>query len=147
MEDSAERSEAYLEEDSLCAQLNGHDTVLGQRRVIRRALIHWYQDRALSILRERLDIYTQKLGVTCSKFALSNASRRWGSCNLQGTIRLNWRIVMATVFLIDYVVAHELCHLVHLNHSWHFWDHLGSIMPDYKERRRWLRQEGYKFCL
>ncbi len=65
-----------------------------------------------------------------------------GKLHKQGNISLNWRIVLAPTSIIDYVVAHELCHLVHHNHSKEFWKLLQSIFPDYKERKEWLRVNG-----
>ncbi|MGK7937508.1 MAG: M48 family metallopeptidase [Xenococcaceae cyanobacterium] len=66
----------------------------------------------------------------------------WGSCNSKGELRLNWKIIMASMSLIDYVVAHELCHIEHLNHSKAFWHRLGQIMPDYRQRKERLARLG-----
>lgn len=125
--------------------LNSHFTKLGKQRVIRKALINWYKKHAQCILLNRVVIYSKKLQLSVAEIFLSNQSKRWGSCNTKGRIRFNWFIVMAPMSLIDYVVAHELCHLKHNNHSQDFWKLLGSIMPDYEIRRERLRREGPKY--
>lgn len=72
--------------------------------------------------------------------------KRCASCDRNGRIRVNWRIVMAPMSLVDYVVAHELCHLIRPDHSPAFWKLLRTILPDYAERRERLRREGARFC-
>jgi predicted metal-dependent hydrolase len=71
--------------------------------------------------------------------------KRWGSCNSKGELRFNWRVMMAPMSLVDYVVAHEVCHLVVRDHSTRFWKLLGTILPDFEERRARLRVDGVKF--
>ncbi len=86
------------------------------------------------------------LGVRYRKLMLTEPERQWGSCNAQNVIRLNWRLIMAPLSLIDYVAAHELCHVPHKNHGPRFWRMLEKSMPDYKARRRQLRQ-GARACI
>ncbi len=68
--------------------------------------------------------------------------KRWGSCDSRGRIRLNWRIIQAPMRLVDYVVVHELVHLLHKNHTKEYWALLGRVMPDYEKRREELRRIG-----
>lgn len=137
----------HLTQGRFCVRLNGHYTVLGRKRVVRKTLGKWYKKRASCILRRRLGAYAKTLNVACPDLILANQSRRWGSCNHKGVIRLNWHIVMAPMSLVDYVVAHELCHIVHHNHSYRFWNLLARLMPDYGERRVRLRKEGLRYSL
>ena len=71
-----------------------------------------------------------------------NQQKRWGSCDQRGTIRLNWRIIQAPMWLIDYAVAHELVHLRHRGHGRDYWQAIGHIMPDYERRGEELRGQG-----
>ena len=73
---------------------------------------------------------------------VADQQKRWGSCNHRGTIRLNWRIIQAPMRLIDYVVVHELVHLLHRGHGRDYWQAVGRVMPDYERRREELRQCG-----
>ena len=136
--------------------LNSHFTKLGKQRIIRKVLINWYKKHARGILFNRVVIYSKKLQLSVPEIFLSSQSKRWGSClpapssarqtgNTNGRIRFNWHVVMAPMYLIDYVVAHELCHFKHNNHSQDFWKLLGSILPDYESRRERLRKEGPKY--
>lgn len=99
----------------------------------------WLHDRAERLLAWRLARIVPKLGRAPSRFALSNAQTQWGSCTRRGHIRLNWRLVQAPLALIDYVAAHELAHLVHLDHSPRFWAQVAELCPDALARRAELR--------
>ena len=78
---------------------------------------------------------------------LSSARTRWGSCHASGRIRLNWRLVQMPPRLLDYVVAHEVAHLLEMNHSPRFWRTCGTLVPDYAARRNELRREGHRYLL
>ena len=102
----------------------------------------WLRARAERLLAWRLARIARKLGRAPSRFALSNAQTQWGSCTRRGHIRLNWRLVQAPLSLIDYVAAHELAHLVHLDHSPRFWAKVAELCPDALARRAELRTMG-----
>lgn len=102
----------------------------------------WYQDEARRLFTERLDLYAAKLGVSYRSMALSSAGTRWGSCTAAGNIRLNWRLIHYALPLIDYVAAHELAHLLEMNHSPRFWAQVESVYPDYDGARAALRKRS-----
>ena len=104
----------------------------------------WYIARARETFNERVTVYSPNLGVKPARIAIRGQSKRWGSCSSKGNINLNWKLVMAPPNILEYVVAHELCHLKHPNHSPLFWDTLKSIMPDYALHRNWLKKNGHK---
>jgi predicted metal-dependent hydrolase len=102
----------------------------------------WFQAEAKRVFAERLDVYAEKLGVSYASMALSSAGTRWGSCTVEGNIRLNWRLVHFALPLIDYVVAHELAHLLEMNHSPRFWATVESVYPDYDGAKNALRKRS-----
>ena len=102
----------------------------------------WLQLEARQLFEQRLDLYAARLGVRYHSFALSSAGTRWGSCTVDRKIRLNWRLVHFSLPLIDYVVAHELAHLLEMNHSARFWDTVGTIYPEYEEAKQLLRKRA-----
>jgi predicted metal-dependent hydrolase len=104
----------------------------------------WYHDEAKRLFAERLDHYAGRMGVTYNAFALSAAGTRWGSCTIQGNIRLNYRLIHYPLALIDYVVAHELAHLREMNHSAAFWATVGTVYPDYDGARLALRKRSHE---
>jgi len=108
---------------------------------IRDASQAWLMRRAKELFAERLDYFAPRLGVAWKRLSLSSASTRWGTASADGAIRLNWRLIHHKLDVIDYVVAHELSHLKVMDHSPQFWDTVKSVMPDYPERRRILRDE------
>ena len=108
---------------------------------IRDATQAWLMRRAKELFAERLDHFAPRLGVTWKRLSLSSAATRWGTASADGAIRLNWRLIHHKLDVIDYVVAHELSHLRVMDHSPQFWDTVKSVVPDYPERRRVLRDE------
>ncbi|MBI5359399.1 MAG: M48 family metallopeptidase [Planctomycetes bacterium] len=134
--------EIIVREGRFLVKTNGHKDKAGETRDM---LTRWYKKHAKIILQKRTDIYSEKLKIAAQGIILANQTKRWGSCNGKGQIRFNWRIIMAPMSLMDYVVAHELCHLKHIDHSDNFWRLLGNIMPDYENRRERLRKEGPKY--
>lgn len=107
--------------------------------LIRGAVEVWLRRQARALFIERLDHFAPQLQVHWRKLSLSNAATRWGSAGVNGTIRLNWRLIHFALPLIDYVVVHELSHLRVMNHSPRFWETVASVLPDYATLRRQLR--------
>jgi hypothetical protein len=109
---------------------------------IRDAVQAWLMMQAKRIFIERLDHFAPQLQVQWRQLALSNARTRWGSARIDGSIRLNWRLIHFRQPVIDYVVAHELSHLRVMDHSPRFWDTVRSVVPDYAALRRQLKDEA-----
>ena len=109
----------------------------------RQLFIDWYKNEALNKIRERLSLYCGMSVFKYSKFNITDAKKRWGSCSAKGSLNFNWRLIMAPLHVIDYVVAHELTHLEEKNHSANFWGKLKTIFPDYIRARQWLRKNGH----
>jgi predicted metal-dependent hydrolase len=102
----------------------------------------WLQQEAKRIFNLRLPVYAKKLNVQYKSMSLSSAATRWGSCTSDGKIRLNWRLIHFTPEIIDYVIAHELAHLIEMNHSADFWITVESVFPEYQEVKQKLRQHS-----
>ena len=102
-----------------------------------------YIARARETFNERVLVFSRGLGVEPVRIAIRGQSKRWGSCSAKGNLNLNWKLIMAPPDILDYVVAHELCHLRHPNHQPDFWHTLEKLMPDYASRRNWLKQNGH----
>lgn len=100
----------------------------------------WLQQQARRYFEQRLQHYLDKSALTMQRLRLAAPAKRWGSCNSDGTIMLNWRLIHFPPHLIDYVVAHEVAHLKEMNHSRAFWDFVEFLMPDYHHARAQLRQ-------
>ena len=89
---------------------------------------------------QRCKTYEPLLGVKCNALKVNSAKSHWGSCNSKGTINFTYRLWFAPESLRDYVVVHELAHLIEMNHSERFWKHVERVLPDYKQRRRQLKE-------
>jgi len=129
--------------EGLYFEVNLHKPALtdaARREEARLEILLWHKKQARKIFRERTDSWAAHMGVKYRRLTPSNPRRLWGSCSAQDDIRLNWRLIMASPGLLDYVIVHELSHVVHKNHSKRFWNLVASIMPDWKGRRHELRK-------
>lgn len=111
-------------------------------RHIETFVMSWYQQQAITCFKQRIELYAPELAVPTPPFRLSQAKTRWGSCNSRGVISLNWRLIQLPLQLVDYVVAHELAHLIEMNHSKVFWEVVGKVFPEYRDARKLLRNYG-----
>lgn len=115
---------------------------VARSETVRSLLIDWYRSHATERLPIKVRELSMRIGVTPKTVLIREPKQRWGSCDANGALRLNWRIIQASPTLIDYVIAHELIHIEHPNHSPTFWANLGMVMPDYEQRREALRRLG-----
>jgi len=99
-----------------------------------------YRELAAVIIPARVKYYSELTGLYPKKVKISNARKRWGSCGAKGTINIAWRLILFPQEVIDYVVVHELVHLVEHNHSRRFWHRVGQILPDYRVHKQRLRE-------
>ena len=98
------------------------------------------RQRAGEMIRERVEYYAPKMGVTYNRIFIKEQKTRWGSCSSSGNLNFNWKLILIDEELLDYVVVHELAHRKQMNHSPQFWQEVEKILPDYKERRRRLKE-------
>ena len=98
--------------------------------------------QALKVLPPRVKAWAAKIGVTYGRITIRNQKTRWGSCSAQGNLNFNCALMLCPEAIIDYVIVHELCHRKELNHSPRFWAEVEKVMPDYRQRRKWLKTEG-----
>ncbi len=112
---------------------------------LRTSLQRWLKQQAQRCYAERLQYFRPRLLRQPTALKLSSARTRWGSCTAAGVVRVNWRLVQASAAEIDYVLAHELAHLVHLDHSPKFWREVARLCPDFEVARARLRAQGYRY--
>lgn len=114
-----------------------------QKENIQEHLTEWYKQQALKKITSRVNWYAKKMGVEYTSLRLSNANKRWGSCGQNNTLSLNWRLIMAPLKTIDYVVVHELVHVTEKSHSKKFWNKVRTVLVDYEKSRAWLKNNGH----
>ena len=142
VEKDLSKSEVLILEDTMAVYISKGLYAESRKQAIKEALIKWYRQRFAEIVKERIEKYSLQLKVAPCKVVIKDQKTRWGSCSKKGNINLNWRLVMAPIDIIDYVVVHELCHLKFMNHSKDFWNLVKSILPNYTEGREWLKVNG-----
>jgi predicted metal-dependent hydrolase len=111
------------------------------------AFERWYRNRAKHILTERVNVFASQYDLHYKGIKITSARTRWGSCSANGSLNFSWRLILAPMEAVDYVVVHELVHTVCHNHSKRFWKKVEEILPDYRERRKWLRNNGQRLSL
>ncbi len=104
----------------------------------------WYRQQASRIIPQRAQRFARQCDYRYEKISIKDARSRWGSCGRSDNLSFNWRLVMAPLEVIDYVVVHELVHLVEKNHSPRFWARVARLLPDYAQRRAWLKAHGHQ---
>lgn len=113
----------------------------------RALLTDWYRGIALQHVACRAAHYSASVGRVPSRISIRDQRTRWGSCSPSGTISINWRLMLAPAHVMDYVIVHELCHLLHANHGPRFWKLVASVCPDYRQARDRLRHIGYSLVI
>jgi hypothetical protein len=114
------------------------------RGMVKEGLETWYRRQAREKITERIACYEDRIARVPGRIVIKSQKCRWGSCSARGNLNFNWRIIMAPERVVDYIVVHELCHLLELNHSRKFWALVAQIIPDYKENKEWLQKNGLR---
>lgn len=99
-------------------------------------------EQALEVFPKRIAYYAERIGVTYGKITIRNQKTRWGSCSAKGNLNFNCLLMLTPPEIQDYVVIHELCHRKEMNHSKQFWSEVEKVLPDYRERRKWLKENS-----
>ena len=113
----------------------------------RDVFIHWYKREAKEKIEGRVHYFNNRLQLFPKGLRITSAKYRWGSCSRDSRLSFSWRIIMAPLNVIDYVIIHELIHIKEKNHSKRFWTYLETILPNYMEHRFWLKENGHRLWL
>ncbi len=134
------RTQVIHEEQIIRIVISGH--IVGDKRnqEVKKSLTGWFLEKGVEHITDKANIFSERLGVNYRKITLKNVSSIWGSCSSKNNLNFNRHLIMAPHEVIDYVVIHEVCHLVHRDHSSRFWALVRSLDPEYKTHRLWLRQ-------
>lgn len=99
-------------------------------------------DQAMKVLPKRTEFFAEKMGVTYGRITIRSQKTRWGSCSAKGNLNYNCLLMLTPPDVIDYVIVHELCHRIEMNHSQRFWREVEKVLPDYRRPRQWLKENG-----
>jgi len=117
------------------------------RSTIKSLLEEWYLKESTKILKARTEELAQQMSVQPSGITVKNYNSKWGSCSANNKISYNWRIIMAPDCIVDYLIIHELSHIIEPNHSKNFWQQVENYCEDFQKKRKWLRENGHKLVL
>lgn len=113
----------------------------------KQALKRFYYQQCKELVENSIAYYQSNFKIKPRSIRISDSKKTWGTCDSNQQLTFNWRLAMAPRDVINYVVVHEMCHMVHLNHDRSFWRLVGSIMPDYKEKEKWLAITNWKMTV
>ena len=113
------------------------------RRQAKSIFRQWYRQQAKEVFSHKINLFAKALGVAINRVIIRDMRVSWGSCSPNGTISLNWKLIKAPHFVIDYIIVHELAHLIELNHTQKFWDLVSVLVPRYQKAKSWLSSHGY----
>ncbi len=133
-----------FKEDKFVAKVPYNMSSNEQYIKLKDLLVNWYLTEGSKLIKERLSIYSKKLNLYPYSITLKEQKTSWGTCSSKGNIYINWKILLAPLDIIDYVLVHELCHLKYMNHSKEYWSLVSTIFPNYKEKRNYLKENSLK---
>ena len=119
----------------------------GGRQAAHQTFENFYKEKGVGRLTQRVKHFSSKVGVAPGAVFVRDIGFRWASCLKSGDLHFHWKSLMAPPTVIDYIVVHELCHLHHRDHSDAFWNEVDKVLPDYRERKEWLRLRGAELDL
>lgn len=128
---------------------NGDDLQIPQviQFRIEKEIKSWFQKQAENIILETLEKYAKEMNVKYGRVRFSDTQSKWGTCFPDNSLQFNWRLVMAPIFVINYVIVHELAHITEKNHGLRFWRIVRNYNPSYKQQIKWLKLNGDKLKL
>jgi len=132
--------------DAKKISFNGEEFLAGlqNKEKTNKSLKTWYKNKFKEVAVPRLFYFAEKHNLQVNQVRIKEQKTLWGSCSSRNNINLNFLLIMAPLKVIDYVIIHELAHTIHKNHSVNFWNAVEEIMPNYKEAKRWLKENGYR---
>lgn len=131
---------AKLTHGSLWVRVPGGES---HAHLVRNSLINWYKRRAHEKLNQMVEQLAPRVGAHPTKVEVKSFKARWGSCSSAGVVQFNWRIILAPTPMVEYVVIHELCHLLQHNHSKAYWQEVERVLPNYRVCRAWFKTNGW----
>ena len=126
---------------------NGFKIFVRHKEIVKELIIDWYRKQAGKIIPQCVKQIADSHTLEFTNIKITSAEKRWGSCTGKKTLNFSWRIIMLPSDVIEYIVIHELAHLKELNHSKKFWEEVKLLLPDYKDRQTWLKNNSYRFRL
>lgn len=142
IDNKIEKDQVILRDEVLLLTL-----ISNEEERIKQALKRFYYQECKRIVEDRIRIYQPELKIKPKSIKISDNKATWGTCDSKLHLTFNWKLVMAPMDVLDYVVVHELCHMIHLNHDRSFWRLVGKFIPDYEEKQAWLAQSSWKMVV
>ena len=141
--DSPTRTNFDLIDDHFVVTVSKHHSEDKKHEEIKTSMERWYMQQGIAVITEKVNKFSQILGVDYSKITIKKVSSIWGSCSYQNNLSFSRKLIMAPHEIVDYVVIHEVCHMRERNHSSRFWGLVFKLDPKYREHRYWLKKNSH----
>lgn len=142
VEEFIQKQQGFIEKGM--ARMRARKESLSDIQKLSKEEIQGLAQQAKKLLPERVKYFAQLIGVTYGRITIRNQRTRWGSCSTKGNLNFNVALMKVQPEVLDYVVVHELCHRLEMNHSPRFWERVEEVLPEYKALRKWLKDNGAK---
>lgn len=137
------KSLVRIRENIMQVSVYRYVTMSEGKKIVKKAIQEFYKKKAEEVIHDRLQYFNEHYQLQYNRVTLRDQKTRWGSCSGKKNLNFNWRLIMAPIKVIDYVVVHEMCHLLQMNHSKKYWDLVMQRIPNYKETRKWLKNNQF----
>lgn len=137
------RTKVRLLENKIHVTVFAGHADIQKKKEIKEGILRWYLEEGIGVITEKVNFYSEKLNVSYTRIELKKVISIWGSCSASNNLSFNRKLVMAPHEIVDYVVIHETCHMIQRNHSSRFWALVAKLDPQYREHRRWLRDNHH----
>jgi len=136
---SSARSSVCIQGDTINVTIYKEVSIDNYPEKIKDALLFWYLEKGIEVITEKVNFYSKEMGVEYKKINLKKVSSIWGSCSARNCLSFNRKLVMAPHEIVDYVIIHEVAHMIHRNHGSNFWNLVSKYDSQYKTHRKWLK--------
>jgi len=128
--------------NQLCFHHGYFELPISEKGRARDHFVNWYKNKTVEQLKTGIPLYDRRIGAEVKNFRVLDLGNRWASCGIKSTLNFNWRSMMAPIWVFDYILVHELAHMIQKGHSKDFWCIITRIIPDYQEHEAWLHKHG-----
>lgn len=141
---TGDRHDVSMQHDCIKVVISARTELAQRDKTAKRLIEDWLKRQALNVLTHKSIQFAERINTKPRNVKVRRTKSKWGHCTLTGELQYNWLIILAPEAIVDYLVSHEVAHLIHHNHSADFWQLVEHLCPDWRQHRLWLKQNGHR---